>query len=71
MKIDFLTLFPEMFVALNSSIIGRAVSNKIVEVNCINIRDFSKDKHKKVDDYVFGGGEGMLMMPQPLCDCID
>ena len=71
MKIDFLTLFPEMFVALNSSIIGRAVSNKIVDINCINIRDFSKDKHKKVDDYVFGGGEGMLMMPQPLCDCID
>ncbi len=71
MKIDFLTLFPEMFSALNSSIIGRAITNKIVDINCINIRDFSLDKHKKVDDYVFGGGEGMLMMPQPLCDCID
>ena len=71
MKIDFLTLFPEMFSAMNCSIIKRAVDNNIVEINYINIRDFSLNKHKKVDDYVFGGGEGMLMCPQPLFDCID
>ena len=71
MKIDFLTLFPEMFSAMNCSIIKRAVDNNIVKINYINIRDFSLDKHKKVDDYVFGGGEGMLMCPQPLFDCID
>lgn len=71
MKIDFLTLFPEMFNSLNHSIIGRAIENDIVKINCVNIRDFSLNKHKKVDDYVFGGGEGMLMMPQPLFDCID
>lgn len=71
MKIDFLTLFPEMFSAMNQSIIGRAVEKGIVDLNYVNIRDFSKNKHKKVDDYVFGGGEGMLLMPQPLFDCID
>ena len=71
MKIDFLTLFPDMFSAMNQSIIGRAVEKGIVDLNYVNIRDFSNDKHKKVDDYVFGGGEGMLMMPQPLFDCID
>ena len=66
MKIDFLTLFPEMFSSLNHSIIGRAIDSGLVDINCVNIRDFSLNKHKKVDDYVFGGGEGMLMMPQPL-----
>jgi len=71
MKIDFLTLFPDMFSAMNQSIIGRAVEKGIVDLNYVNIRDFSNNKHKKVDDYVFGGGEGMLMMPQPLFDCID
>lgn len=71
MKIDFLTLFPEMFAPLNCSIIGRAKEKGIVDINCVNIRDFSLNKHKKVDDYVFGGGEGMLMTPQPLFDCID
>lgn len=71
MKIDFLTLFPEMFSAMNQSIIGRAVEKGIVDLNYVNIRDFSNNKHKKVDDYVFGGGEGMLLMPQPLFDCID
>ncbi len=71
MKIDFLTLFPEMFQAMNCSIIKRAIDNNLVEINCVNIRDFSQDKHKKADDYVFGGGEGMLLTPQPLFDCID
>ena len=70
MKIDILTLFPEMFSPLNSSILKRAVDNKILEFNVINIRDFSKDKHKKCDDYPFGGGAGMLMSVQPLYDAI-
>lgn len=70
MKIDILTLFPEMFEPLKSSIIGRALENECFELNLINIRDFSLDKHKKVDDYVFGGGDGMLMTPQPLFDAI-
>lgn len=56
---------------MECSIIKRAVDNNIVQLNYVNIREFSLDKHKKVDDYVFGGGEGMLMAPQPLFDCID
>lgn len=70
MKIDILTLFPEMFEPLNSSILGRAKEKNIFELNLINIRDFSRDKHNKTDDYVFGGGDGMLMTPQPLYDAI-
>ena len=70
MKIDILTLFPEMFSPLNSSILKRAVDNGILEFNVINIRDFSLDKHKKCDDYPFGGGAGMLMSVQPLYDAI-
>ena len=70
MKIDILTLFPEMFSPLNSSILKRAVDNHILEFNLINIRDFSKDKHKKCDDYPFGGGAGMLMSLQPIYDAI-
>lgn len=70
MRIDILTLFPEMFEVLKSSIIGRALANELFELNLINIRDFSLDKHKKTDDYVFGGGDGMLMTPQPLYDAI-
>ena len=66
MRIDILTLFPEMFEPLKSSILGRALDNNIFELNLIDIRSFSLDKHKKVDDYVFGGGDGMLMTPQPL-----
>ncbi len=71
MRIDFLTLFPEMFSAMSCSIIGRAIENGIVEINTVNIRNFSQDKHKRVDDYVFGGGQGLLMAPQPLFDAID
>ena len=71
MKIDILTLFPEMFMPLKTSLIGKAVEKNLVEINIINIRDFSKDKHGKVDDYIFGGGDGMLMMPEPLYDCIN
>ena len=70
MKIDILTLFPEMFAPLQSSIIGRAVENGILEINLVDIRQFSKDKHKKCDDAPFGGGAGMLMTVQPIYDAI-
>ena len=62
MRIDILTLFPEMFVPLTESIIGRAVKNEKVEINVVNIRDYTEDKHGKCDDYPFGGGAGMLMI---------
>lgn len=71
MKIDILTLFPEAFSALKTSILGRAEESGILEINLINIRDFSKDKHKKCDDYPFGGGAGMLMTVQPLFDAVN
>jgi len=69
MRFDVLTLFDSMMEAvLGDSIIGRARENGIIELNFINIRDFSKNKHKKVDDYPYGGGTGMLMAPQPIYD---
>lgn len=69
MKFDILTLFPSMFDAvLGDSIIGRAESAGIVQINCHNIRDFSTNKHKKTDDYPYSGGGGMLMTPQPIYD---
>lgn len=69
MKFDVLTLFPGMFEAvLGDSIIGRAESAGIVEIDCHNIRDFSTNKHKKTDDYPYSGGGGMLMTPQPIYD---
>jgi len=72
MKIDILTLFPSMFDGfINESIIKRAITSNKVEINIYNIRDYSKDKHKKVDDYGFGGGKGMVLMPQPIFDAID
>lgn len=70
MKIDILTLFPAMFDCLQSSIIGRAIKDNKLEINVIDIRQFSKDKHKKCDDYPFGGGSGMVLTPQPLYDAI-
>ena len=70
MKIDILTLFPQMFESFNYSILKRAIDNKLLEINLINIRDFSLDKHKKVDDTPFGGGAGMVMACQPLYDAI-
>ena len=64
-----LTLFPEMIIpGLNHSIIKRAIDNNIITINCINIRDFSTNKHKKVDDYPYGGGCGLVMQPQPIYD---
>lgn len=72
MKIDILSLFPNMFNGfLNESIIKRAISNKKVIINIIDFRQYSTDIHKKVDDYAFGGGKGMVLMPQPIFDCID
>ncbi len=71
MRIDILTLFPEAFSPLKTSILARATESGILEINIVNIRDFSKDKHKKCDDYPFGGGAGMLMSVQPLFDAIN
>lgn len=70
MTFNCLTLFPEMFHGfLNSSIALRARNAGLLEVNCIDFRQFSKDKHGRVDDYPFGGDPGMLLSPQPLFDC--
>ena len=72
MKIDILTLFPGMFDGfLNESIIKRAIESNKVIINIHNIRDYSKDPHKKVDDYQYGGGEGMVLMCQPIFDAVD
>ena len=72
MKIDVLSLFPEMYDGiLNSSIIKRAIAKKLVTINVHNFRDYSLSPHKKVDDYPFGGGEGMVLMPQPIFDAVD
>ena len=72
MKIDILTLFPHMFDNfLTESIIGRAINKNLVTINIHNIRDYSTDPHKKVDDYPFGGGRGMVLMPQPVFDAVN
>ena len=68
MKINILTLFPEMFEPLKQSIIGRALDTGVLEINIVNIRDFSKDKHKKVDDTPYGGGAGMIIKPDVVYD---
>ena len=68
MQFDVLTLFPEMFEVLNKSVIGKAKEKELINVKLINIRDFSKDKHKKVDDTPYGGGAGMVMQPDVVYD---
>ena len=68
MKFDVLTLFPEMFEPLKHSIIERASKQNLININLINIRDFSKDKHKKVDDTPYGGGAGMVMRADVVYD---
>lgn len=69
MNFHILTLFPEMVLqGLNTSIIGRAQEKGLLSINAINIRDFTTDKHKKVDDYTYGGGAGMLIQAQPVYD---
>ena len=71
MKITILTIFPEMFESvLNSSILGRAREQGLVEVECVDIRTFSDRKHKNTDDYPFGGGAGMVMLAQPIMDAM-
>ena len=71
MKITILTIFPEMFESvLNSSILGRAREQGLVEVACVDIRPFSDRKHKNTDDYPFGGGAGMVMLAQPIMDAM-
>ena len=70
MRIDIMTLFPEMCEAvLSESIIGRARERGFVDIHCVNIRDFTADKHNRVDDAPYGGGMGMLMQAQPIYDC--
>ena len=71
MKIDVLTLFPEMFEPLKTSIIGRAVNSGKLEISIHDIRDYTLDKHKKCDDSPFGGGAGMVMLPKPIASAID
>ena len=68
MKFEVLTLFPEMFEPLKHSILQRAVNEKYISINLVNIRDFSKDKHKKVDDTPYGGGAGMVMKADVVYD---
>lgn len=70
MRFHVMTLFPDMISAgLGTSITGRAIENHIFELNIVNIRDYSKNKHKHVDDYPYGGGAGMVMQPGPVYDC--
>ena len=71
MKITVLTLFPEMFAPLKESIVGRAVNSGKLNIEVVNIRDFAENKHLKCDDYPFGGGAGMVMMPQPIASAIE
>lgn len=72
MKISVLTLFPELFVPyITTSIIKKATLKSLVEIECINIRDFTLDKHQRVDDSPFGGGAGLVMKAQPIMDAID
>ena len=69
MKINIMTLFPEMFEPIRSSMIGRAADNGIIELNIVNIRDYTEDKHCRGDDTPYGGGAGMLMQVQPIISC--
>ncbi len=68
MRFDVLTLFPEIFEPIKSSIIGRAMQKHLIELNLINFREFSKDKQKHVDDCPYGGGAGMVLKPEPIYD---
>ena len=72
MRIDILTLFPEMFDGvLSASMLGRAQTNGLIDIRVHNIRDYTDNKHRKADDYPFGGGAGLVMMAQPIFDCMD
>ena len=71
MKINILTIFPEMFDALNQSMLGRAQDRELIQINLVNIRDYSNLTHKNTDDYPYGGGAGMLMLAQPIASAFD
>ncbi|MDD6175295.1 MAG: tRNA (guanosine(37)-N1)-methyltransferase TrmD [Firmicutes bacterium] len=72
MRIDILTLFPDLCDrVLSESVIGRARQNGIIEVNCHNIRDYTTDKHRRVDDYPYGGGKGMILQADPIYRCYE
>ncbi len=72
MRIDILTLFPEMFdCVLSASMLGRAQANGLIDIRVHNIRNYTDNKHRKADDYPFGGGAGLVMMAQPIYDCMD
>lgn len=72
MRIDILTLFPNMFSGfVNESIIKRAIDKKKVEINIVNFREYSLDPHNRVDDYPYGGGEGMVLMPEPIFRAVE
>lgn len=70
MKFHVLTLFPEMFDVLSHSMLGRAQGSGLISLNTVNIRDFTTNKHHKVDGYPYGGGAGMVMQAQPICDAV-
>lgn len=71
MKIDVLTLFPQMLLPLRSSMVGRALEKGILDINAVDIREHTLDKHRRVDDYPFGGGAGMLMQAEPIFRAIE
>ncbi len=72
MRFDIITLFPDFFTSpLNSSLVGKAIAKQIATVNLVNPRDFTKDKHRKVDDIVYGGGVGMLLKPEPIFAAVE
>jgi tRNA (guanine37-N1)-methyltransferase len=72
LRIDILTLFPEMFdCVLGASMLGRAQASGLIDIRVHNIRDYTDNKHRKADDYPFGGGAGLVMMAQPIYDCMD
>lgn len=71
MKINILTIFPEMFAALESSMLGRAIEKGIIEIRLVDIRDYTEDKHNRVDDTPYGGGAGMVMQVQPIISAHD
>jgi tRNA (guanine37-N1)-methyltransferase len=71
LQISIMTLFPEMFQSvLSASMIGKALEKQVIDIEMLNIREFAENKHKQADDYPFGGGAGMVMMPQPVFDCM-
>ena len=72
MKVDILTLFPQMFQGpFSTGIFQRAIGRKLVSVNIHNIRDYTHDKHHTVDDYAYGGGAGMILKPEPIFEAVE